>query len=211
MDPNELRLRQARMQQTTVSSAHSANGPGTVAIGNPPHGGDMDPNEVRLRLARSQQTSGSSSPASSVPDPNKAVASRGEVQMQHAEIQSAQHGSSSHLVNTPSSPPIGYNMYQNAQSPQSTYSGQYFPTQHGNQPSNPSQAPQPPQSAFSRQYSTGKHGHQSSSPGQTQQSPQIAYSGEYFPPQIGNQPSNPGQAQQLPQSPYSGLPNDVSS
>lgn len=209
MDPNELRLRQARTQQTTVSSAHSTNGPGTVATENPPHGGDMDPNEVRLRLARLQQTSGSSSPASSVPDPNIAVASRGGVQMQHAEIQSAQYGSSSHLINTPSPPPLGYNMYQNTQSPQSSHSGQYFAAQHGNQPSNPSQAPQSPQGAFPGQYSPAQHGHQLSSPGQTQQSPHIAYSGQYFPTQVGNQPSNPTQAQQPPHSSYSGLPNDV--
>ena len=209
MDPNELRLRQARTQETPVSSADSTNGPGMVATENPPHGGDMDPNEVRLRLARLQQTSGSSSPASSFPDRNRAVTSLGGAQMQHAEIQSAQYASSSHVINTPSSPPSGYSMYQNAQPPQSTYSGQYFPPQHGNQPSNPSQAPQSPQSAFSGQYSPAQHGHQPSSPAQTQQSPQIAYSGQYFPTQVGNQPSNPGQAQQPPQSPYSGLPNDV--
>ena len=149
MDPNEVRLRQARAQQTTVFSAHSTNGPGMVATGSPQHGGDMDPNEVRLRLARLQQTSGSPSPASNIPDPNQAVSSRGGVQIQHAEIQSAQYGSSSHLINTPTSPPLGYSMYQSTQTPQSTYSGQYFPAQQGHQPSNPGQAQPPPQSPYS--------------------------------------------------------------
>lgn len=146
MDPNELRLRQARAQQTPASSAHSAISPGVVATGNPPHGGDMDPNEVRLRLARMQQTSGSSSPALNNPEPSNTVASHGGLPMRPAEPQSAQYGSSSHLIKTPSSTPSGYGIYQTAQTPQSAQSGQYFPTQYGNQPSNPNQAQQSPQS-----------------------------------------------------------------
>ena len=140
MDPNEVRLRQARAQQTTMSSAHTANDPTVVAAENPPHGGDMDPNEVRLRLARLQQTSASSPPALGTPQPNNAVTSRGGFQTQQTEIQLAQYDSSSHLINTPPVPPSGYGMYQNAQSPQSAYSGQYFPPQNAHQPSNPGQA-----------------------------------------------------------------------
>ena len=150
MDPNEVRLRQARAQHTSASSAPSANSPSVIAAVNPPHGGDMDPNEVRLRLAHMQQTSGSSSPAANSPEPNNTVASHDGVRMQKAQIQPVQYGSSSHLINVPSSSPSGYNTYQTSQSPQSAYSGQYFPAQNGHQPSYPGQALQSPQSSPSR-------------------------------------------------------------
>ena len=143
MDPNEVRLRQIRAQQNSASSAHPANSPDVVATGNPLHGGDMDPNEVRLRLARLQQASGHSSPTPSTPEPNNAVTSHAEVSMRQAEIQSAQYGSSSHLINTPYSPPSAYSMSQTAQT------GQYFPAQHGHQPPNPVQAQPSPQSPYS--------------------------------------------------------------
>ena len=149
MDPNEFRLRQARAQQTSTSSIPSAVMQGAVATGDPPHGGAMDPNEVRLRLARLQQTSGPSSPATSSAQPNNVLAARGEVPMQRPDLQPTHHGSSSRLINSPSSPPSGYSMSQSVQSPQSAYSGQYFPTQMGHQPSNPIQAQQPPQSPYS--------------------------------------------------------------
>lgn len=149
MDPNEFRLRQARAQQSSTSSTPSAVIPGAAATEDPPHGGAMDPHEVRLRLARLQQTSGPSSPALSSPQPNNALAARGGVPIQRPDLQPAHYGSSSHLVNSPSSPPSGYSMSQSVQSPQSAYSGQYFPTQMGHQPSNPIQAQQPPQSPYS--------------------------------------------------------------
>ena len=149
MDPNEVRLRQIRAQQNSASSAPPTNSPNVVATGNPPHGGDMDPNEVRLRLARFQQASGHSSPAPSTPEPNNTGASHAEVSMRQAQIQPAQYGSSSHLINTPYPPPSAYSMSQTAQSTQSAHSGQYFPAQHGHQPPNPIQAQQLPQSPYS--------------------------------------------------------------
>ena len=148
MDPNEFRLRQARAQQSTMSSAYSANNPATVAAGEPAHGGDMDPHEVRLRLARLQQMSSSSSTALSTPEPGNTVAQPNGFQTQQTGPQLAQYDSSSRLVNTPSSPPSGYGMYQNAQSPQSAYSAQYFPSQHPHQPSDPGYAQHTPQSPY---------------------------------------------------------------
>ena len=148
MDPNEVRLRQARAQQNTMSSAYSANDPAMIAAGEPPHGGDMDPHEVRLRLARLQQTSSSSSPALNTPEPSNTVAQSNGFQTPQTGPQSAQYGSSSRLVNTPSSPPSGYGMYQNAQSPQSAYSAQYFPSQYPPQPSDPGYAQHTPQSPY---------------------------------------------------------------
>ena len=141
MDPNEIRLRQARTQQ--------ASGGGVVTAEQPSHGGSMDPNEARLRLAGLQQVSGSASPALTTQESYNTVASRGGFHMQQTETQSAQYGSSSHLINTPSPPASGSHMYyQNAQSPQSPPSGQYFPVQHVNQPPNAGQVQQPPQGPY---------------------------------------------------------------
>ena len=147
MDPNEFRLRQARAQQSTMSSAYSANNPAIAAAGEPPHGGDMDPHEVRLRLARLQQTSGSSSPALGTPEPSNAVSQPNGFQTPQTGPQSAQFGSSSRLVNTPSSPPSGYGMYQNTQSPQSASSAQYFPSQYP-PPPDPGHAQHAPQGPY---------------------------------------------------------------
>ena len=146
MDPNEVRLRLIRDQQPTSSHAHSVHGP--VAADHS-HGGDMDPNEVRLRLAQMQQTSSSPSPTMSNPAPNNTVTSHGGYTMQRTDLQPAHYGSSSHLINTPSSPPYVSNMYQTAQSPQSGHSGGYFPTQHPHQASVTSQAQGPSQSPYS--------------------------------------------------------------
>ncbi len=153
MDPNEVRLRQARAQHAPESSAHSANSPNMIATVNPPHGGDMDPNEVRLRQARMQQPSGSSSPAAISPELNSNLAFHGGFQVQQAQVQPAQYDSRSHLNGVPSPPPSGYNTYQTPQSPQSTHSGGYFPGPNGRQPSYPNQAQQPqsPNSGFSTQ------------------------------------------------------------
>ena len=140
MDPNEFRLHQARAQQSTMSSAYSANNPAISAAGEPPHGGDMDPHEVRLRLASLQQKSGSSSPTLGTPEPSHAVAQPNSFQTPQTGPQSVQYGSSSRLVNTPSSPPSGYGMYQNAQSPQSASYAEYFPSQYPPQPSDPGHA-----------------------------------------------------------------------
>ena len=148
MDPNELRLRQARAQQSSISPTPSANNPAMAAAGEPPHGGDVDPHDVRLRLARLQQTSSSSPPALSTPEPSNTVAQSNGFQTPQTGPQSAQYGSSSRLVNTPSSPPSGYGMYQNAQSPQSGYSAQYFPSQYPHQPSDPGHAQHIPQSSY---------------------------------------------------------------
>ena len=148
MDPNEIRLRQARAQQSTISSVYSANDPAVTTAGGPSHGGDMDPHEVRLRLARLQQTSSSSSPALNTPEPSNTVAQPNVYQTPQKCPQSAQYGSSSRLVNTPSSPPSGYGMYQNTQSPRSAYPAQYFPSQYPPQPSNPGNAQHAPQSPY---------------------------------------------------------------
>jgi hypothetical protein len=133
MDPNEVRLRQARAQHTSASSAHFSNSPDAIALANPPHGGDMDPNEIRLRQARAQLTSASSANPANSP----------------SAIPTAQYGSGPHSTNVPSSHPSGYNTYQTSQSSQSAHSGQYFPTQNGHQPSYPNQARQSPQSPHS--------------------------------------------------------------
>ena len=148
MDPNEVRLRQARAQQSTMSSVYSVNNPAMVVAEGPPHGGDMDPHEVRLRLAPLQPMSTSSSTALSAPEPGNTAAQPNGFQTQQTDLQSAQYDSSSRLVNTPSSPPSGYGMYQNAQSPQSAYSAQYFPNQHPHQPSDPSYVQRTPQSPY---------------------------------------------------------------
>ena len=146
MDPNEVRLRLASAQPTSVSSAQSVDSPNVHITGNPPHGGDMDPNEVRLRLARMQQTSRSSPPAANNAQPNDSVASHGGVRMWQAGIQPAHYGSSPHSTNLPSSLPSGYHStYQTSQSPQSTDSRQYFHAQNGQNPSYPSQPQQLPQ------------------------------------------------------------------
>ena len=154
MDPNAVRVRQARVQHTSASPSYSAESPNVTATMNPPHGGDMDPNEVRLRQARVQQTSGSSTPAGNSLSPNNTIVSHGGVQMPQAQfqppqVQPGQYGSSSHLINGPTSPSSGYTSYQTSQSPQSMPSGQYFPTQYGNQPSYPNQAQQSHQSPLS--------------------------------------------------------------
>ncbi len=206
MDPNEVRLRQARAQQTSASSAAPANSPGVNANENSPHGGDMDPNEVRLRLARMQQASGASSPVLRNPVPNNTVATH---PMQRTEIQPPQNGSSSQLINTPSSPPSGFNMYQNAQSPQSTQTGQYFPPQSGLPRSSPIQVQQSPQSPHTGPYFPPQPAYPPSNPRQVQQSPQSPHTGQYFPSQPAHPPSNPIQVQQSPQSPHSGLPSQV--
>ncbi|KAL9072726.1 MAG: hypothetical protein Q9161_003435 [Pseudevernia consocians] len=146
MDPNEVRLRQARAQHTSASSAHSASSPNVDATTNPPHGGDMDPNEVRHRQAHMQHTSGSSSPAAISTELSSVVASNGGIRMQQAP---AQYGSSSHLIGVPSPPPSGHNFYQTSQSPQSAHSGGYFPHPNGRQPSYLNQAQQSPQSPTS--------------------------------------------------------------
>ena len=148
MDPNEIRLRQALMQQSTMSSTYSASNSAMVAAEEPSHGGDMDPHEVRLRLARLQQTSSSSSPILSTPEPSNAAAQPNGFQTPQTGPQSLQYDSSSRLVNTPLSPPSGYGMYQNAQSPQSAYSAQYFPSQYPPQHSDPGHAQHPPQSPY---------------------------------------------------------------
>lgn len=149
MDPNEVRLRQARAQQTSASSVYTLNNPSEGSTANRPHGGDMDPNEVRSRLARMQQTSGSPLPAAMNSQPSQTVAFQGGVQIHRREIQSPQYGSSSHLINMPSSSPHGYNVYQTSQSPESAHSGQYFPAQIGQQPSFPGQVQQSPQTSHS--------------------------------------------------------------
>ena len=151
MDPNAVRVRLARLEHTSASRSYSAESPSVPAAMNPPHGGDMDPNEIRLRQARVQQNSGSSSPAGNSLSPNNAIVSRGMVQTPQAQIQptQTQYGSGSHLINGAASPSSGYNSYQTPQSPQSMPSGQYFPTQYGNQPSYPNQAQQPHQNPHS--------------------------------------------------------------
>lgn len=117
MDPNEVRLRQARAQDASGSSTQHTNSLNVAATADRPHGGDMDPNEVRLRRAHMEQPSGSSSPAANSPAPNDNIIVQGGVQ----------------------------NSYQNSQSPMSVRSGQYFPTQPGYQPLYQQQSPQIPQ------------------------------------------------------------------
>ena len=148
-DPNEFRLRQARAQQVSQSSTPSMNSPGVISTENEPHGGDMDPNEVRLRLMRTQQTSGPSSPALSGTEPNDTVISNGGLAIRQAETQPAQYGSSSHLINMPSPPPSGYNVYPNSQNQQSPHSGHYPPTQFQTQPFSSNQTQQAPQGPYS--------------------------------------------------------------
>lgn len=133
MDPNKVRLRQARAQGASASSSHPVNSPSTIGTMDPQHGGNMDPNEVRLRLARMQQTSGSSSPAANSLNPNNTVDSH----------EPAQYNSSSQLTNVPSP---RYNSYQSSQSPQNVSSGEYFPDQYGHRPLYTNQDQQSPQS-----------------------------------------------------------------
>ena len=146
MDPNEVRYRQARAQHASGSPPHSANSPGETATVNPSHGGNMDPNETRLRQARMQQASAPSSPPANSPQTNNAFAPQHGTQMGQTQMQPAQHGSSSYLINMPNSSPSGSNNHQSSQSPQSPHSGQYFPTQYGNHSPYPGQGQQAAQS-----------------------------------------------------------------
>lgn len=192
MDPNEVRLRQNPTQHTSSSSANTTNSPNVNASVNAPHGGDMDPNEVRLRQARIQQLSGTSSPAANIPEPNNNLGSHGGVWMHQTQIQPAQYGSSSHLINTPSSPQSGYNTYQTPQSPQSAHSGGYFTAQNQHQPSFPHQTQQLP---YSQHSGSPAHGNvqypMASSPPQSPPGAPYARAPSYGPSQtwpVGNLP-----------------------
>lgn len=141
MDPNEIRLRQARAQAASSSYVQSLNSPSAIAMANAPHGGDMDPNEVRLRLARGQQVSGLPPPVVSNTGTSNSVASQGGSRVQQPYGQPAQYGSGSHLI-SPSATP-----YQTTQSP-SAPSGPSTPAQYGPQSSyfvQTQQSPQPNQ------------------------------------------------------------------
>lgn len=149
MDPNEVRLRQARAQQAAANSPHFADSPNGITTKKAPHGGDMDPHEVRIRRAHMQQTSGSSFPSANNAEPNNTLAPHGEVRTEQAQVQPAQYGSGSHWMNMPHSPlsgPSGYNTYQSSQSPQNPHPREYFPAQNEHQDSYPNQAQQSAQS-----------------------------------------------------------------
>ena len=150
MDPNEIRLRQIRAQQTAAPSADSANNLGRVATESPTHGGDLDPNEVRLRLARMQQTSSSSTVVNSPGQHSNSASQGASSTTRQVESQPAQYGSSSYLSHMPASPHSEYTAFSTHQSPQPaqtpTHSGQYFPAQTGQYSPFSNQAPQTPQS-----------------------------------------------------------------
>lgn len=136
MDPNEVRLRQARGQAATMSSVPSASNPGAAYPAAGSHGGAMDHNEVRLRLTQ-QQASAWTSPVQNSSSPNNAAASLGGPYLQQTLGQSSQYGSGSRLISPPVSPLPG------VQTPRSTSSGQYFPSQYNDQSPYSGQAPQP--------------------------------------------------------------------
>lgn len=127
MDPNEVRLRQARAQAATMSSVPSASNPGAAYPAAGSHGGAMDHSEVRLRLTQ-QQASAWASPVQNSSSPNNAAAaSLGGPHLQQTLGQSSQYGSGSRLISPPVSP------LPDVQTPRSTSSGQYFPSQYNDQ------------------------------------------------------------------------------
>ena len=136
MDPNEVRLRQARAQAAAMSSVPAASNPGAAYPAAGSHGGAMDHNEVRLRLTQ-QQASAWTSPIQNSSSPNIAAASLGGPHLQQTLGQSSQYGSGSRLISPPVSPLPG------VQTPRSTSSGQYFPSQYNDQSPYSGQASQP--------------------------------------------------------------------
>lgn len=147
MDPNEVRLRQMRAQQTAASHAHTASEPVVTPQAHQSHGGDMDPNAVRLRQTRMQQAPGSSPSATGRMEPKAAGASYGGMPTPQTQVQPAQYGygTSPHLA--PFSPPSEYNAYQSPQSTPSAQSDQYSSvSSRYHQPARPNAVQQFPQS-----------------------------------------------------------------
>ena len=136
MDPNEVRLRQARGQATSSSSIPSAGSPDAGYATTGSHGGAMDHNEVRRRLIE-QQASAWTSPVQNGSSPNNTAASLGGPHLQQTLGQSSRYGSGSRLISPPISPLPG------VQTPRSTSSGQYFPSQYIDQSPYSGQAPHP--------------------------------------------------------------------
>ena len=115
MDPNMVRQHHGQAQGSPGSS----------------HGGAMDPNAVRSRQIYTQQTSASSppqTPGSNATSPVYNVAQGQQLPSPPAPYASGQYSG------TVRSPTPGYQTYPAPQTPQSTHSGQYFPSQNGYQP-----------------------------------------------------------------------------